>query len=181
MASPSLNSTVIARLAQALYGFKIGNATMNEAVAAANAVGVGIDGLANALYARDFGSKTNADVAASVVKNLGITTAAQVTEATAYVKGRLDGAAAGTKGAVIIDVTNLFSGLTTHAAYSSAARAFNADIASAVNYGQTGGTLDIDLGGGAFNIDSSTTGVMPCGELLELSLRDLPARGAGRE
>ena len=71
MAIFSLNSTVIARAAGGLYGLKIGTSTMNEALAAANASGV--DALFNALYTRDFGTAKVADVAAALVKNVGIT------------------------------------------------------------------------------------------------------------
>ena len=68
----SFNSTVVARVASGLYGSQIGYATYQEALASANAAG-GLGALVNALYVRDFGSKSTADVAALMVSNVGIT------------------------------------------------------------------------------------------------------------
>ena len=151
MATISTNSVVIARLAQGMYGLQVGAPTMAEAIDAANWLAVnnpaegGLAQLMNVLYARDFGSQTNADVAATLVTNLGITGAAAVAEANAYVVGRLDTAAAGQKGATIVDIVNLFSGLTGNAVYGAAATAFNAQTAKAVAYADGGSSADAPI------------------------------------
>lgn len=159
MAALSLNSTVVARLAQAAYGVKLGQATMNEAVAASATLNGGISGLMNSLYQRDFGSMSTADVAASVAGNLGIGAAA-LGEATTIIKSMLDAKTPATRGDAMIEIVNLFSSLTNNAVVGSAARQFNTDVAGAVAYAQTAGTLDFDLKGGVFALDSSTAGVM---------------------
>ena len=136
MAIFSLNSTVIARAAGGLYGLKIGTSTMNEALAAANASGV--DALFNALYARDFGTAKVADVAATIVKNVGIT-GAGVDAAVNYVAGQLT--ASTNKGATVVSILNAFSTLTD-ATYGAAAARFNAQVAASVSYAQTAGNQD---------------------------------------
>jgi len=152
MAIFSLNSTVIARAAGGLYGLKIGTSTMNEALAAANASGV--DALFNALYARDFGTAKVADVAAAIVKNVGIT-GAGVDGAVSYVTGQLT--ASTNKGATVVSILNAFSTLTD-ATYGAAATKFNAQIAAAVSYAQTAGNQDAAFdalasnSGAAFNL-----------------------------
>ncbi len=152
MAIFSLNSTVIARAAGGLYGLKIGTSTMNEALAAANASGV--DALFNALYARDFGTAKVADVAATIVKNVGIT-GAGVDAAVNYVTGQLTASA--NKGATVVSILNAFSTLTD-ATYGAAAAKFNSQVAASVSYAQTAGNQDAAfdaLGanpGAAFNL-----------------------------
>ena len=159
MAAPTFNSTLVARLAQAAYGTKLGQATMAEAIAAAASVNGGVSGLMNALYQRDFGSQTTAQVTATVVQNLGVPAAA-VADATAYITGQLNQATAATRGDALIGVVNLWSTLTSNAVVGAAVKQFNADIVGAVAYSQAAGTLDFDLRGGVFNLDSSGAGVM---------------------
>jgi len=152
MAIFSLNSTVIARAAGGLYGLKIGTSTMNEALAAANASSV--DALFNALYTRDFGTAKVADVAAALVKNVGIT-GAGVAEATTYVTGQLT--ASTNKGATVVAILNAFSNLTD-ATFGPAAARFNAQVNASVQYAQTAGNQDAAFdalgtnAGAAFNL-----------------------------
>ena len=159
MAVPTFNSTLVARLAQAAYGARLGNATMTEALSAATAVNGGISGLMNSLYQRDFGSQTTAQVTATLVQNLGVPAAA-VADATAYITGQLNQASAATRGDALISIVNLWSSLTSNAVVGAAVVQFNADIANAVAYSQVVGTRDFDLRGGVFDLDSSVAGVM---------------------
>jgi hypothetical protein len=153
MAIFSLNSTVIARAAGGLYGLKIGTSTMNEALAAANASSV--EALLNALYARDFGTMKVADVAAAIVKNVGIT-GTSAAEAQAYVVGQLT--ASTNKGATVVSILNAFSTMTADTTFGAAATKFNAQIAAAVTYAQTAGNQDAAFdalgtnAGAAFNL-----------------------------
>ncbi|MFO1326909.1 MAG: hypothetical protein U1F56_06100 [Rubrivivax sp.] len=147
MAIPSFSSTVVARAAAAIYGLQLGNGTMTMVLDEANASG-GVDKLINSVYNRDFASVSNADVAAMVVANLGIT-GAGVADAVAYVKGQIDAAGAANEGAAIANAAALFSGLTAHATYGAAATAFNNRIAAAVAYAQQAGTSDRAFNAGA--------------------------------
>jgi len=152
MAIFSLNSTVIARAAGGLYGLKIGTSTMSEALDAANASGV--EALFNALYARDFGTMKVADVAKSIVANVGIT-GTGVDAAVSYVSGQLTASA--NKGATVVSILNAFSTLTD-ATYGAAAARFNAQVAASVAYAQTAGNQDAAFdalganAGAAFNL-----------------------------
>ena len=142
MAIPSFSSTVVARAAAALYGLQLGNATMNAVYAEANVPGSGgINGLIDAVYARDYGNATSTSVAERVVANLGIT-GAGAPDAVAYVKDLLDNTPAANRGSAIAEAVALFSGLEGHAVYGTAASTFNSRIATAVAYGQTAGTFD---------------------------------------
>lgn len=147
MALPSFSSTVVARAAAALYGLQLGNGTMAQVLAEANMSGGGVESVINSVYNRDFGKMSNADVAKAVVKNLGITTGAA--DAEAYLVDVLSHTAAGGKGVAVTEAVALFSGLTTHPVYGSAASMFNGRMSAAVAYAQTPGTPDRALGAGA--------------------------------
>jgi hypothetical protein len=150
MAIPSFTSTVVARAAAALYGLQLGNATMNAVYAEANVPGSGgVTALIDAVYARDFATKSDAAVAKMVVANLGIT-GAGAPDAEAYVADLLANTPAANRGSAIADAVALFSGMEGNAVYGAAASAFNARIATAVAYGQTAGTFDR-----AFNLGST--------------------------
>lgn len=146
MAIPSFSSTVVARVAGGLYGLQLGSSTMASVMTEANASG-GINGVINAVYARDFGSASNAAVADRVVANLGLT-GAQAAEAKAYVVAVLDAAPADGKGVAIAETLGLFASLDMHPSYGAAASAFNARIATAVTYAQQTGTVDRALNAG---------------------------------
>lgn len=141
----AFDSTLIARLATGLYNVQVGNALMQEALNSVNGNAYGsVAALADALYSRDFGAWANADVAALIVDNVGISGAAEVAEATAIVTGALDGAAAGSKGSTVLNLLNAFSNLNA-ATYTGYVTAFNTQISAAVAYGQTPGTPTVSL------------------------------------
>lgn len=147
MATISLSSTVVARAAAALYGVQLGASTMNAVLAEANYAG-GVESLLNTLYARDFGSKSNASVAATIVSNLGIT-GANAADATDYVAFVLGSAPANGKGAAVAQALNAFAGMGSDATFGAAATAFNSSISSALAYAQRAGTVDAAFGAGA--------------------------------
>jgi hypothetical protein len=153
----SFTPTKIARFVGALYGVALNNSTY--AAATTEIYARGFDAVANEVFAADFGTKTTAQVAATVVANLGLTGAA-ATEGAAYVEGQLNAAAANARGAVIMNVLNLFAGLTSDVTYGAAATAFEARVANAIIY--SGATTSVYHGaftdlstGTAFNL---TTG-----------------------
>lgn len=140
MALPSFTHTVVARAAAALYGLQVGNGTMNWVLNEANSNAGGVNAVVNSVFGADFGSKTNAEVAALVVTNLGIT-GAGVSDARAYLEAALN-TAGGNKGAAIAEAAALFSGMTADPVFGAAATAFNNRIESAVTYAQQAGTVD---------------------------------------
>lgn len=140
MALPSFTHTVVARAAAALYGLQVGNGTMNWVLNEANSNSGGVNAVVNSVFNSDFGTKTNAEVAALVVTNLGIT-GVGVSDARAYLEAALN-VAGGNKGAAIAEAAALFSGMTADPVFGAAANAFNARIGAAVTYAQQGGTVD---------------------------------------
>lgn len=136
MATPSFNNVVIARAAAALYGIQLGSYDMANAMTATTASGT--DAVINAVYGRDYGTKSHAAVASMVVANLGIT-GALATEATAIVTNALDAAPKGAEGATIASLLNTFAGMTNdpNAAVKAAAIAFNTKIDAATTYAQS--------------------------------------------
>ena len=139
MATPTFYNTEIARIAGALWGVKLGNASMNSVLASVNSSGM--SKVVNDAYNASFGSVANATVAATVVANLGITGAVG-TAAVNAVKATLDGAAAGTKGAALVALLDTYAGMTADATYGAAATDFNTKVASALTFSQTTGTTD---------------------------------------
>jgi len=163
MAGPSLNSTIVARMAQALYGYKLGFNTMNEALVAAAPQALGsVGALFNALYANDFAAMDTAAVAARVADNLNVPAAA-TGAVTTFLTTLLNNTAPAARGEALVGAVNLYASLANDpgldATVRSAIQQFNADIVAAVSYSQTN-ALDFDLNGGVFNLDSSTAGVM---------------------
>lgn len=138
------DQTLIARTAAGLYNIQLGNQTMDWALEWVNGGNGTVADLANQLYARDFGTMANADVAAILVENLNITGAAQVAEATWVATSFLDAAAPGAKGAAVMELMNLFAALDVPE-YAPFVAAFNTQVAAAVLYAQIDGTIDVPL------------------------------------
>ena len=131
----STNNVVIARLAAGMYGMQLGWNTMNTAENDSDGTDAGLKALMNTLYGRDFAFASDADVASALAANLGMT-GADATDAAAYIEGQLGAAAAGQKGAAVVDLVNLFAGLTGDARWGGYATAFNTQIARAVAYAE---------------------------------------------
>ena len=151
MANPvnSFSSTQIARAAAALYDLQLGETTMGAALAAVGQMG-SVDALVNQVYNADFAGLSNADAAALIVKNVGITTASglsagDVSDAVAAMQQALDAAPAGQKGAATMAALNGFAQLGGHATYGDAAKAFNDQITGATGYASADGTPDIPV------------------------------------
>jgi len=145
----STNGTVLARVAGALYNTQMSNATYEEVKTLDPST------LANALYARDFSSATDATVATTLVTNLGLTS---VTGLTNWVAAQLT-AAGSAKGAKIVELLNGFAQMTADATYGAAATAFNtkvdASLALSQTVGNKGGTFAAAgtvVVGGAFSL-----------------------------
>jgi hypothetical protein len=141
----TFDSTLVARIATGLYNTQIGNATLNEVIQLiAGDTYDSVADLANVLYVRDFGAMANADVAAIIVNNVDITGAADKALAIAAVKDALDVTAADAKGAMVLEILNLFANMTAPE-FAGYVAAFNAQVTAAVAWAQTPGTIDVAL------------------------------------
>ena len=141
----AFNNTVVARAAASIWGLKLGFVTMQAALAQANVATGGVNSVINSAFNDSFGRVSNADVAANVVANLGLTGAA-ATEGTDYLVAQMASVPAAERGAKISEVIALFSGLSADPVYGAAASAFNTKVAAANAYSSTAGTQDAPLG-----------------------------------
>ncbi|WP_284615604.1 hypothetical protein [Aquabacterium humicola] len=141
----SFNSTVIARVAAALYDLQLGNETMDWALEQANASG-GVASVVQSVYNADFAGMTYAQVAQKIVANVGIS-GAVASIAEGAVVDVLNAGGAGHEGQSIVTILNAFAGMTAHsnADVAAAARAFNAQISAAVAYAAIDDTTDVPV------------------------------------
>jgi hypothetical protein len=126
----STNGTIITRLAGALYGEYLSNASFVEVSATAPAT------VAANWLAGDFVGKTDAQIATTVLKNLSLNT---VTGLDNWVAAQLTaaGSTAAAKGAKLVSMLNDYSQMTADATYGASATAFNAKAAAALTLSQT--------------------------------------------
>ena len=137
----SSNGTVLARLAGGLYNQTLSNSDFTS-INAAIKTAADINTFANEAFARDFAGKTDAQVATTLLANLGLSSVAGLNN---WVAAQLT-AAGSAKGAKIVSLLNDFAGLTADATYGAAATAFNTKAASALALSQKAGAV-----GGDFN------------------------------
>lgn len=142
----SFNSAIIARVAAALYDVQLGNETMDWALEQVNVAGGDVGAVVQSVYNVDFAGKTYAQVATTIVKNVGLT-GAIVPAAEQAVVDALNAGGAGHEGQSIVNILNIFSTLTNHAdaSLAAAATAFNAQITAAVNYANSNNTPDVPV------------------------------------
>ena len=138
----STNGVILTRLAGALYNQQLSNATYNEVLTAFNSP-TALSTLANYLISTDFASKTDLQIATTLVSNLSLTS---VTGLDNWIAAQLTAAGTGNKGAKIISMLNDFSNMSTaDATYGAAVTAFNTkiDASQALSQatGNTGGTF----------------------------------------
>jgi S-layer protein len=144
----STNGVVLTRLAGALYNQQLSNATYAEVLAAFNSP-TALNTLANYLISTDFASKTDLQIATTLVTNLSLS---NVTGLSNWIAAQLT--AAGTaKGAKIISMLNDFSNMdSADATYGTAITAFNAKVDAAQVLSQTTGNT-----GSTFTAAGSST------------------------
>lgn len=129
----STNGTIITRVAGALYGEYLSNASYNELVLVSPIAPATV---AANFITSDFMGRTDAQLATTVLTNLGLSSitglnnwlAAQMTAA---------GSTAALKGAKLVDLLNSFSTMTTDATYGSFATTFNNNVSASLTYSQT--------------------------------------------
>jgi len=144
----STNGVILTRLAGALYNQQLSNATYAEVLAAFNSP-TALNTLANYLISTDFASKTDLQIATTLVTNLSLS---NVTGLSNWIAAQLT--AAGTaKGAKIISMLNDFSNMdSADATYGTAITAFNAKVDAAQVLSQTTGNT-----GSTFTAAGSST------------------------
>ena len=137
----SSNGTVLARLAGGLYNQTLSNSDFTS-INAAIKTAADINTFANEAFARDFAGKTDAQVATTLLANLGLSSVAGLNN---WVAAQLT-AAGSAKGAKIVSMLNDFAGMTADATYGAAATSFNTKTSSALALSQKAGAV-----GGDFN------------------------------
>jgi len=152
----STNGTIITRLAGSLYGEYLSNASYTE-LNTTSASTVAANMLSN-----DFAGKTDAQIATTVLTNLGLTTVAGLDN---WVAAQLTaaGSTAAAKGAKLVSMLNDYAMMTADATYGASATSFNSKVAASLVLSQTTGNAGgsfatvgtVAANGGTFNL---TTG-----------------------
>jgi len=134
----STNGAIITRLAGALYGEYLSNATYEE-VKDTSAATVAANWLSN-----DFAGKTDLQVAKTILTNLGLTS---ITGLDNWLSAQLTaaGSTSAAKGAALVSILNGYAGMASDATYGSYATSFNTKVAASLVLSQTVGNA-----GGAF-------------------------------
>ena len=128
----STNGAIITRLAGALYGEYLSNASYTEVSTTAPAT-VAANWLTN-----DFAGKTDLQVANTILSNLGLTS---ITGLNNWLSAQLTaaGSSAAAKGAALVSILNGYANMTTDAVYGSYAVGFNAKVDASLALSQTAG------------------------------------------
>ena len=129
----STNGTIITRLAGALYNEYLSNASYTElnttpaATVAAN------------MLSSDFAGKTDAQIATTVLTNLGLSSVAGLNN---WVAAQMTaaGSTATAKGAKLVSMLNDFAMMTADATYGSYATTFNSNTAASLANSQKTGS-----------------------------------------
>jgi len=134
----STNGTIITRLAGSLYGEYLSNASYTELNTTAAST------VAANMLSNDFAGKTDAQLATTILTNLGLTTVAGLNN---WVAAQLTaaGSTAAAKGAKLVSMLNDFAMMTADTTYGTYATSFNAKTAASLTLSQTAGNL-----GGSF-------------------------------
>jgi hypothetical protein len=128
----STNGAIITRLAGALYGEYLSNASYVEVSTTAPAT------VASNWLTNDFSGKTDLQIATAVLKNLGLTS---ITGLDNWLSAQLTAAGSTTaaKGAALVSILNGYANMTADATYGSYAVSFNAKVDAALSLSQTSG------------------------------------------
>jgi Ca2+-binding RTX toxin-like protein len=130
--SISTNGTMITRVVGALYNQYLSNASYTELKDTTAATAAGN------FLANDFAGKTDAQIATTILTNLGLTSIAGLNN---YVAGQLTAAGTTTaaKGAKLVEMLNGYAGMTADATYGTGATSFNAKVIASLGMSQTTG------------------------------------------
>ena len=150
----STNGTIITRLAGALYGEYLSNASYVEVSTTAPAT------VASNWLSNDFAGKTDAQIATTVLANLSLSTVAGLDN---WVAAQLTAAGSTTaaKGAKLVSLLNDYSQMTADVTYGASATAFNTKVSTSLTLsqstGSTGGSFAaISTANPAFTLTTAT-------------------------
>ncbi|RYZ13022.1 MAG: hypothetical protein EOO24_01440 [Comamonadaceae bacterium] len=138
------STTQIQRFANALYGVQLGSVTLAQVQSDVGTGGIaGLPAVFNAYYNASFGGMTSAQVADTILNNVGINVgtsgidASERQAAKDYIVANLNSAPAGERGNAVATMLNHFSGMTADGTFGAAATAYNMEIDDAVTWGNT--------------------------------------------
>jgi len=143
----STNGAIITRLAGALYNEYLSNASYLEVSTTAPAT------VAANFLSNDFAGKTDAQLATTILTNLGLTTVAGLDN---WVAAQLTaaGTTAAAKGAALVSMLNSYAGMTADATYGASATSFNAKVTASLKLSQTDASA-----GGSFGTSDAVAAV----------------------
>jgi trimeric autotransporter adhesin len=135
----STNGTIITRLAGALYGEYLSNASYVEVSTTAPTT------VASNWLSNDFSGKTDLQIANTILTNLGLTSVAGLNN---WLSAQLTaaGSTSAAKGAKLVSILNDYSQMASDATYGTFATSFNDKVAAALTASQATGSI-----GGSFD------------------------------
>jgi hypothetical protein len=147
----STNGVMLTRLTGALYNQQLSASTYSE-ILAGNTTAASLNAWANAAVAADFGTKTDLQVATTLITNVGLSS---VTGLAAWVAAQLTAGGTAKRGETIISLLNSYSNMdTTEAIYGASVATFNTKVDASQALSQTTGNT-----GGTYAAVSSATPV----------------------
>ncbi len=129
-------TTEVSEFADGLFGLALSSSTMSAVQNGIIASG-GLNSYLDAIYPMFFGGQSNASIGNTIATNLGLSGSSS-TLASTYITQELNVAAPNTQGATIMNILNLFSGLSSDPTFGSFATNWNNEINNSVLYSQTG-------------------------------------------
>jgi hypothetical protein len=128
-----------------MYGLVLDGDTVTSVQSWALSPGNSMNSVLNSVYASDFSSVSNANVATTVATNLGLT-GTLLNQASAYIAAQLNAAPAGSQGATIMNILSMFGQMTNDPIWGAAATAWQNTVTAATNYAQNnaaGGNIGV--------------------------------------
>ena len=164
----STNGVMLTRLTGALYNQQLSASTYSE-ILAGNTTAASLNAWANAAVAADFGTKTDLQVATTLITNVGLSSVAGLAN---WVAGQLTAGGVAKRGETIISLLNSYSNMdTTEAIYGASVATFNTKVDASQALSQTSGNT-----GGTYATVSAAT---PVAAYTLLSGIDLKTTAAG--
>ena len=164
----STNGVMLTRLTGALYNQQLSASTYSE-ILAGNTTAASLNAWANAAVAADFGTKTDLQVATTLITNVGLSSVAGLAN---WVAAQLTAGGTAKRGETIISLLNSYSNMdTTEAIYGASVATFNAKVDASQALSQTSGNT-----GGTYAAVSAAT---PVSNFTLTTGVDLKTAGAG--
>ena len=147
----STNGVMLTRLTGALYNQQLSASTYSE-ILAGNTTAAALNAWANAAVAADFGTKTDLQVATTLITNVGLSSVAGLAN---WVAAQLTAGGTAKRGETIISLLNSYSNMdTTEAVYGASVATFNTKVDASQALSQTSGNT-----GGTYAAVSAATPV----------------------